>query len=209
MVVLEQAAESLLALNLARWQLHDWLWPDIVRGCDRKGYVAPARMWAFEMMLNEFLDDVTQVILAQDQEVIEALGAWRPNPAFCVSVHVWCEWADALRIIDRGDMASADLKGDWAGEIGQTQFLPSSYVKYAVDFESKGHRDLVRSTPDVLASTANYLKSHGWQRGQGWGPGQSNFVVIQEWNKAEVYAKTIALFADKLDGGRTGKRADR
>ncbi len=119
------------------------------------------------------------------------------------------ELADALRIIDRGDMASADLKGDWAGEIGQTQFLPSSYVKYAVDFESKGRRDLVHSTPDVLASTANYLKSHGWQRGQGWGPGQPNFVVIQEWNKAEVYAKTIALFADKLDGGRTGKRADR
>jgi len=119
------------------------------------------------------------------------------------------ELADALRIIDRGDMASADLKGDWAGEIGQTQFLPSSYVKYAVDFESKGRRDLVRSTPDVLASTANYLKSHGWQRGQGWGPGQPNFAVIQEWNKAEVYAKTIALFADKLDGGRTGKRADR
>jgi len=119
------------------------------------------------------------------------------------------ELADALRIIDRGDMASADLKGDWAGEIGQTQFLPSSYVKYAVDFEGKGRRDLVRSTPDVLASTANYLKSHGWQRGQGWGPGQPNFAVIQEWNKAEVYAKTIALFADKLDGGRTGKRADR
>jgi lytic murein transglycosylase len=119
------------------------------------------------------------------------------------------ELADALRIIDRGDMASADLKGDWAGEIGQTQFLPSSYVKYAVDFERKGRADLVRSSSDVLASTANYLKSHGWQRGQGWGPGQPNFVVIQEWNKAEVYAKTIALFADKLDGGRSVKRADR
>jgi lytic murein transglycosylase len=119
------------------------------------------------------------------------------------------ELADALRIIDRGDMASADLKGDWAGEIGQTQFLPSSYVKYAVDFERKGRADLVRSSSDVLASTANYLKSHGWQRAQGWGPGQPNFVVIQEWNKAEVYAKTIALFADKLDGGRSVKRADR
>jgi lytic murein transglycosylase len=119
------------------------------------------------------------------------------------------ELADALRIVDKGVMASADLKGDWAGEIGQTQFLPSSYVKYAVNFSGSGHPDLVRSAPDVLASTANYLKSHGWQRGQGWGPGQPNFVVIQEWNKAEVYAKTIALFADKLDGGRTGKRADR
>jgi len=119
------------------------------------------------------------------------------------------ELADALRIIDRGDMAWDELKGDWAGEIGQTQFLPSSYVKYAVDFDRKGRADLVRNAPDVIASTANYLKSKGWRRGQGWGPGQPNFVVIQEWNKAEVYAKTIALFAERLDAGNTGKRADR
>ena len=119
------------------------------------------------------------------------------------------ELTDALRIVDRGAMASADMKGDWAGEIGQTQFLPSSYVKYAVTLDGRGHADLIRSAPDVLASTANYLKSHGWQRGQGWGPGEPNFDVIKEWNKAEVYAKTIALFADKLDGGRSSKRAQR
>jgi lytic murein transglycosylase len=118
------------------------------------------------------------------------------------------ELIDALRIIDRGDMASADMKGDWAGEIGQAQFLPSSYIKYAVNYTGRGSADLVRSAPDVLASTANYLKGHGWQRGQGWGPGQPNFTVIQEWNKAEVYAKTIALFADKLAAGNSGKQAD-
>jgi lytic murein transglycosylase len=112
------------------------------------------------------------------------------------------ELVEALRIVDRGDMASADLKGDWAGEIGQTQFLPSSYVKYAVTADGRGKPDLVRNQDDVIASTANYLKGHGWQRGQGWGPGQPNFVVIQEWNKAEVYAKTIALFADKLGGSQ-------
>ena len=117
------------------------------------------------------------------------------------------ELLDALRIIDKGDMTSAEMQGDWAGEIGQTQFLPSSYNKYAVDFDGNGKRDLVRSVPDVLASTANYLKGHGWQRGQGWSPGEPNFVVIKEWNKAEVYAKTIALFAQKLDGGN--KRAER
>ena len=100
------------------------------------------------------------------------------------------------------------MRGDWAGEIGQTQFLPSSYVKYAVNFDGRGHADLIRSPADVLASTANYLKSHGWQRGQGWDQGQPNFAVIQEWNKAEVYAKTIALFADKLDGGRSIKTAE-
>jgi lytic murein transglycosylase len=118
------------------------------------------------------------------------------------------ELADALRIIDRGDMAADQMRGDWAGEIGQTQFLPSSYVKYAVDFDGDGRRDLVHSVPDVLASTANYLKGKGWQRGQGWGPGQPNFEVIKEWNKADVYARTIALFAEKLDGGRSSKAAE-
>ena len=115
------------------------------------------------------------------------------------------ELTDALRIVDRGDMASADMHGDWAGEIGQTQFLPSSYAKYAVSYDGRGKPNLVRNAPDVLASTANYLKNHGWQRGQGWGPGEPNFTVIQEWNKAEVYAKTIALFADKLNGGQENK----
>ena len=113
------------------------------------------------------------------------------------------ELTSALRIIDRGDMASAQMVGEWAGEIGQTQFLPSSYDKYAVDFDGNGRRDLVGSVPDVLASTANYFKGHGWQRGQGWGPGQPNFDVIKAWNKAEVYAKTIALFADKLNGNKS------
>jgi membrane-bound lytic murein transglycosylase B len=108
-----------------------------------------------------------------------------------------------LRIIDRGDMASADMRGDWAGEIGQTQFLPSSYARYAVSFDGRGKPNLVRNAPDVLASTANYLKSKGWRRGQGWGPGEPNFDTIKEWNAAEVYAKTIALFADKLGGGET------
>lgn len=110
------------------------------------------------------------------------------------------ELMDSLRIIDRGDMASAELRGDWAGEIGQMQFLPSSYLKFAVDFDGNGKRDLIHSVPDVLASTANYLKSYGWQRGQGWDEGSANFTVLAEWNKAQVYRKTIAAFADRLAG---------
>jgi membrane-bound lytic murein transglycosylase B len=97
-------------------------------------------------------------------------------------------------------MTAEELRGDWAGEIGQTQFLPSSYLKYAVDFDGNGKRDLIRSAPDALASTANYLKGYGWRRGEGWDEGTSNFNVLLEWNKARVYAKTIALFADKLAG---------
>jgi lytic murein transglycosylase len=108
------------------------------------------------------------------------------------------ELMDALRIVERGDIAPQEMRGAWAGEIGQTQFMPSSYIKYAVDFDGNGRRDLLRSAPDVLASTANYLKSYGWQRGKDWEPGGPNFAVIQQWNKSEVYSKTIATFATQL-----------
>lgn len=110
------------------------------------------------------------------------------------------ELTAALQIIDRGDMAASQLRGGWAGEIGQTQFLPDAYVKYAVDFDGDGRRDLINSPEDVLASTANFMKSHGWQRGQGWGEGSPNYDVIREWNKAEVYVKTISVMADQLGG---------
>ncbi|MBU6464529.1 MAG: lytic murein transglycosylase [Bradyrhizobium sp.] len=108
------------------------------------------------------------------------------------------ELMDALRLIERGDLAPADMRGAWAGEIGQTQFMPSSYLKYAIDFDGNGRRDLLHSVPDVLASTANYFASHGWQRGKGFEPGSPNFAVIQQWNKSDVYAKTIAYFASRL-----------
>ena len=108
----------------------------------------------------------------------------------------------ALRIIDRGDMAPSDMRGAWAGEIGQTQFLPSSYLKYAVDYDGNGRRDLIRSVPDVLASTANYLKGYGWQRGQPWGEGSANFQVLLQWNSSQVYTKTVAYFAQRLAGGQ-------
>ena len=90
------------------------------------------------------------------------------------------------------------MRGAWAGELGQTQFMPSSWVKYAVDFDGNGKRDLLRSAPDVLASTANDLANYGWQRGKGWEAGEPNFAVLQQWNKSEVYAKTVAHFATQL-----------
>ena len=108
------------------------------------------------------------------------------------------ELMDALRIIQRGDLAPADMKGAWAGELGQTQFMPSSWMKYAVDFDGNGKRDLLHNAPDVLASTANYLAGYGWQKGKDWQPGSPNFAVLQQWNKSEVYAKTIAYFASQL-----------
>jgi lytic murein transglycosylase len=110
------------------------------------------------------------------------------------------ELFEALRIVERGDLTPATMHGAWAGELGQTQFMPSAYMKFAVDFDGKGHRDLIHSVPDVLASTANYLKSYGWKKGEPWSPGSPNFEVIQQWNKAEVYSRTIAYFANRLDG---------
>ena len=99
----------------------------------------------------------------------------------------------ALQIVDRGDMTPADMRGAWAGEIGQTQFLPSSYLKYAVG------RDLIHNPTNALASTANYLKGYGWQKGQPWGEGTANFQVLLQWNSSQVYTKTIAYFAQQLD----------
>lgn len=105
---------------------------------------------------------------------------------------------DALRIIDRGDMSAAELRGGWAGEIGQTQFLPTPYVRYAVDFDGDGRRDLVHSVPDILASTASFIAAHGWKTGQGWEPGSANYEVLREWNRADVYRRTIAKMASIL-----------
>jgi len=112
------------------------------------------------------------------------------------------ELFDALRIVARGDMSPSEMRGAWAGEIGQTQFMPSSYLKFAVDYDGNGRRDLIHSVPDVLASTANYLRGYGWQRGAPYGPGTRNFEVILAWNKAQVYARTIAYFAERLEGTR-------
>jgi lytic murein transglycosylase len=108
------------------------------------------------------------------------------------------ELMSALRIVERGDLSANQLRGGWAGELGPMQFLPSSYVKYAVDFDGKGRRDLIHSVPDMLASTANFLKAHGWRPQQAWLPGSSNYSVLQEWNKAEVYSRTIAVMATRL-----------
>jgi lytic murein transglycosylase len=107
----------------------------------------------------------------------------------------------ALQIVDRGDMNPGEMRGAWAGEIGQTQFLPSSYLKYAVDYDGNGRRDLIHSVPDVLASTGNYLKGYGWKRGQPWGEGSANFQVLLQWNASQVYTKTVAYFAERLAAG--------
>jgi lytic murein transglycosylase len=106
----------------------------------------------------------------------------------------------ALKIVQRGDLPLRDLIGAFAGEIGQTQFLPSSYIKYGVDFDGNGHVDLRHSVPDVLASTANLLHTSGFKAGAPYGEGTANFEAMREWNRATIYRKTIGYFADQLVG---------
>jgi lytic murein transglycosylase len=105
-----------------------------------------------------------------------------------------------LMILQRGDLPLRDLIGAFAGEIGQTQFLPSSYIKYGVDFDGNGHVDLRHSVPDVLASTANLLHVSGFKNGAPYGEGTANFEAMREWNRATIYRKTIGYFADHLVG---------
>jgi lytic murein transglycosylase len=93
---------------------------------------------------------------------------------------------DALRIIDRGDLTAGQMVGAWAGELGQTQFQPSDYLARGVDADGDGHVNLIKSAPDVIASTAALLAYHGWQGGQPW----LEEVTVPEqlpWDQADLY----------------------
>ncbi len=79
------------------------------------------------------------------------------------------ELINALTILEAGDVAPADMKGSWAGAMGHTQFMPSSFLKLAVDFDGDGHRDIWNSIPDALGSAGNYLRKVGWTPGVPWG----------------------------------------
>jgi membrane-bound lytic murein transglycosylase B len=102
-----------------------------------------------------------------DFHVVDALAtlAWEGRRA----AFFRGELMAALHILDHGDVAPAHMMGSYAGAMGQPQFMPSSYLRYAVDFEGNGRRDIWTSKPDVLASIANYLQSSGWRGGDSWG----------------------------------------
>jgi lytic murein transglycosylase len=91
---------------------------------------------------------------------------------------------DALRLIERGDLTAPEMIGSWAGELGQTQMMPSEYIKHAVDYDGDGRRNLLKSVPDVIGSTANYLVSLGWRRGQPWL--QEVRVANLPWDQADL-----------------------
>ncbi|MCM2294375.1 lytic murein transglycosylase [Allorhizobium sp. BGMRC 0089] len=104
----------------------------------------------------------------------------------------------ALKLVANGSL-SVNAHGAAHGEIGQTQFLPKNVVLYGVDGDGDGRVDLIGSRADALASTANFLKGHGWIAGQGYQQGQPNFAAIAGWNAATVYEQAIAYIGAKID----------
>jgi lytic murein transglycosylase len=94
----------------------------------------------------------------------------------------------ALKIIDRGDLSAGQMRGPWAGELGQVQFLPMHYVDYGVDFDNDGRVDMLKSSPDALASAANYMAHLGWRRGEPW---LQEVMVPAElpWEQADIAIK--------------------
>ena len=115
----------------------------------------------------------------------------------------------ALKLVDRGDLPMDDLYGSWAGAFGQTQFIPSTYQRLAVDFDGDGRRDLVNSVADALGSTANYLDRAGWGAGESWmievkappgynGPtGRDNKASLSRWAERGV----VRADGSPLSGG--------
>jgi lytic murein transglycosylase len=111
---------------------------------------------------------------------------------------------DALRMIERGDLSAPEMIGSWAGELGQTQMMPSEYYKYAVDYDGDGRRNLLRSPADVIGSSAAYLVSLGWRRGEPWL--QEVRLSPLKWEEADLAIQhpraTWAKWGVTLPGGK-------
>jgi membrane-bound lytic murein transglycosylase B len=124
------------------------------------------------------------------------------------------EFLAALEIVHRGDIPADKLLGSWAGAFGPTQFMPTSFQKYAVDFDRDGHRDVVDSVPDMLASTANNLKKDGWISGEPWGyevvvPANFDFRLADrdKWMPIRDWVKLGIVRADGRPFPRPNERA--
>jgi len=113
------------------------------------------------------------------------------------------ELLQALRIVDQGHIAPASMTGSWAGAMGQNQFMPSSFLDYAVDFDNDGRRDIWSSQADVFGSIANYLSKSGWKPGQSWGrpvrvpPGfDQNLIGLEQRRTEEEWSRLGVVLAD-------------
>jgi len=117
----------------------------------------------------------------------------------------------AIRIIDRGDLTAAQMRGPWAGELGQVQFLPAHYVDFGVDYDGDRRVDLLKSTPDSLASAANYMAHLGWRRGEPW-LREVRVSGSVPWEQADIAIKHPAsqwsAWGVKLANGKSISRND-
>ena len=125
------------------------------------------------------------------------------------------ELLTALRIVSDGHVSPRNMVGSWAGAMGHTQFMPTSFMSYAVDFNGDGRKDIWNSVPDALGSTANYLKSFGWRPGETWGyevrlPQNFNFgaarqlerAPLSQWQSMGVARVSGKPFPRATDSGR-------
>ncbi|MDP3310344.1 MAG: lytic murein transglycosylase, partial [Polaromonas sp.] len=117
-----------------------------------------AAIWGMESNYGSFTGDIPTI------DALATLGFEGRREAWARS-----QLLAALKILQNGDIPRAQMVGSWAGAMGQTQFLPSNFLAYAVDADGDGRRDIWGSLPDVMASTANFLARSGWQPGQPWG----------------------------------------
>lgn len=194
---------------------HKWAgWLDRIErtyGVDRDVLLA---IWSMETKYGEVLDDPTVV-----RDVIRALATLAyADPSR--SKYARKQLIAAMRILQRGDIDRSHLTGSWAGAMGHTQFIPTSYELYAVDFDGNGKRDIWRSVPDALATAANLLRKNGWEPGKTWGyevvlPAGGKFpsgwMTLAGWRKLGVVRANGMPFprlADKamlkVPEGRTG-----
>lgn len=127
--------------------------------------------------------------------VFQALAtlAWEPRRAAFFRGELF----DALTMVQRGHIEAKTMTGSWAGAMGQTQFMPSSYLKYAVDFDKDGRRDIWRSTPDALGSIASYLKGHGWNGDQTWGREVKVSPAVKATIDETIPKRTVGCFAER------------
>ncbi|POA29806.1 MULTISPECIES: lytic murein transglycosylase [unclassified Pseudomonas] len=124
-------------------------------GVDRQALVA---VWGMESNFGSFQGDKSVI------RSLATLAYEGRRPGFAHA-----QLLAALQILQQGDITPEKMLGSWAGAMGQTQFIPTTYLTHAVDFDGTGHRDIWGSPTDALASTAHYLQSSGWQKGQPWG----------------------------------------
>lgn len=114
------------------------------------------------------------------------------------------ELLDALTILDQGHIATQNMTGSWAGAMGQCQFMPKSFLRFAVDADGDGHKDIWRNKADVFASIANYLHREGWNpkaRATGGKHPSVNYKVLLKWNRSRYFASSVSMLADTVAKG--------